>query len=228
MGQFAPVSAAEIDVHRSVKQIAGPLHPKVWNDNRNGVKMLGDRVTIVGGRMEGFCRMRVQLNDDELANLVDFVQNAKPLGHRNIEVPGASDLPGDNQFATWRMPYGDLIGSTDDETTRHGSTHCGRSRFHIGPQGSNAEVGVAIIWFLSLVGRKRGAEMTEVKSVDSGIEPVVITAKQLAIMLQVSKRTLWRLRSAGRLPSPMRVGGIVRWRLDDVVDWIADGWPKVS
>lgn len=58
--------------------------------------------------------------------------------------------------------------------------------------------------------------------------PVVVTAGQLAIMLQVSKRTLWRMRSAGQLPSPMRVGGIVRWRLDDVLRWIAAGCPVAT
>ncbi len=60
---------------------------------------------------------------------------------------------------------------------------------------------------------ERGAEVTQ---------PVVVTAAQLAIMLQVSKRTLWRMRSAGTLPSPMRVGGIVRWRLDDVTKWLSE------
>lgn len=64
---------------------------------------------------------------------------------------------------------------------------------------------------------ERGAEV---------VEPVVVTAAQLAIMLQVSKRTLWRMRSSGKLPSPMRVGGIVRWRLNDVTSWINAGCPQ--
>jgi len=63
---------------------------------------------------------------------------------------------------------------------------------------------------------------------DAVIEPLVVTAKQLAIMLQVSKRTLFRMRSAGRLPSPMRVGGIVRWRLEDVQNWISAGCPEIK
>lgn len=68
--------------------------------------------------------------------------------------------------------------------------------------------------------------MSTVEKVDAdGVEPVVVTARQLAIMLQVSKRTLFRMRSAGRLPAPLRVGGVVRWRLADVRNWIADGCP---
>lgn len=57
------------------------------------------------------------------------------------------------------------------------------------------------------------------------VERVFVTASQFAVMLQVSKRTLCRLRSAGKVPRPMRVGGIVRWRLDDIVQWMAAGCP---
>lgn len=68
--------------------------------------------------------------------------------------------------------------------------------------------------------------MSTVERVDADeVEPVVVTAKQLAMMLQISKRTLFRMRSAGRLPKPVRVGGIVRWRLEDVRNWIANGCP---
>ncbi len=65
--------------------------------------------------------------------------------------------------------------------------------------------------------------MPTVERVDTEeVAPVVVTARQLAIMLQVSKRTLFRMRSAGRLPAPLRVGGVVRWRLQDVQNWIAN------
>ncbi len=57
----------------------------------------------------------------------------------------------------------------------------------------------------------------------SGVEPLLIPAAEVARMLQVSARTLWRLRSAGQLPAPVRLGGTVRWRLDEVRKWIAEG-----
>jgi excisionase family DNA binding protein len=50
--------------------------------------------------------------------------------------------------------------------------------------------------------------------------PSLITAKELARMLQVSTRTVWRLLKAGEIPKPIRIGGMVRWRLDTVHDWI--------
>ena len=51
----------------------------------------------------------------------------------------------------------------------------------------------------------------------------LITAADFATMLKVSVRTLWRLRSAGQIPEPVRLGGAVRWRLDEVRKWIAGG-----
>ncbi len=53
--------------------------------------------------------------------------------------------------------------------------------------------------------------------------PALITAVDFATMLKVSVRTLWRLRSAGHVPEPVRLGGAIRWRLDEVKNWIAGG-----
>jgi len=53
--------------------------------------------------------------------------------------------------------------------------------------------------------------------------PLLITAAELARLLRVSTRTLWRLRSAGELPEAVRLGGAVRWRLDEIKKWIAGG-----
>ena len=51
----------------------------------------------------------------------------------------------------------------------------------------------------------------------------LLTAEDLAQMLKVSERTLWRLLSAGRVPNPVRIGGSTRWRLVEVQEWIAGG-----
>jgi len=40
-----------------------------------------------------------------------------------------------------------------------------------------------------------------------GTEPILITASELAAMMQVSVRTLWRLLSQGRILKPIRLGG---------------------
>jgi excisionase family DNA binding protein len=60
----------------------------------------------------------------------------------------------------------------------------------------------------------------------SDSEPLLVTAQDLARLLKVSTRTLWRLLSGGELPKPVRFGGTVRWRLDEIRKWIADGCPK--
>jgi predicted DNA-binding transcriptional regulator AlpA len=54
-------------------------------------------------------------------------------------------------------------------------------------------------------------------------EPLLIPAAVVAEMMQISVRTLWRLTSAKRVPAPLRIGGTVRWRLDEIKKWIAEG-----
>jgi predicted DNA-binding transcriptional regulator AlpA len=56
-------------------------------------------------------------------------------------------------------------------------------------------------------------------------EPLLVTALELARLLHVSLRTLWRLSSASLIPEPVRLGGTVRWRLDEIKNWIAAGCP---
>lgn len=62
-------------------------------------------------------------------------------------------------------------------------------------------------------------------SASSLSEPALITAGELARMLHISTRTLWRMKSAGQLPPPLRLGGAVRWRVEEIRKWIADGCP---
>jgi predicted DNA-binding transcriptional regulator AlpA len=45
--------------------------------------------------------------------------------------------------------------------------------------------------------------------------PRLVSTKQLASMLSVSERHLYRLMSAGKLPPPIRIGRCLRWRLED-------------
>lgn len=54
---------------------------------------------------------------------------------------------------------------------------------------------------------------------------LLATPKQVAELLQVSTRTLWRMRSAGSLPTPVRLGAAVRWRRDEIEAWIQQGCP---
>ena len=61
-----------------------------------------------------------------------------------------------------------------------------------------------------------------------GQSPALLSAESLAQMIQVSVRTVWRLRSSGKLPRPVKVGGSIRWRADEVQNWIEDGCPAYA
>jgi excisionase family DNA binding protein len=54
---------------------------------------------------------------------------------------------------------------------------------------------------------------------------LLLSARTLADRLGVSLRTLWRLRAARKLPTPVKIGGSIRWRADDIDDWIRTGCP---
>jgi predicted DNA-binding transcriptional regulator AlpA len=56
-------------------------------------------------------------------------------------------------------------------------------------------------------------------------QQLLIGAKELAGIMDVSTRTLWRLLSKGELIKPIRVGGNTRWRMDDIRRWIEAGCP---
>jgi excisionase family DNA binding protein len=56
-------------------------------------------------------------------------------------------------------------------------------------------------------------------------ESLLLTADEVAQLLGISTRTLWRLCSAGRCPPPLRIGGNTRWRRAEVECWVAEGCP---
>ena len=53
--------------------------------------------------------------------------------------------------------------------------------------------------------------------------PELLTIRELATILKVSQRSIWRLVAAGQLVEPLRIGGSIRWRCEDIRDWIANG-----
>lgn len=58
--------------------------------------------------------------------------------------------------------------------------------------------------------------------------PQMISIDELSGILGMSKRTVWRLLSVGRIPEPVRIGGSTRWRLDEVRRWIDSGCPTAN
>lgn len=67
--------------------------------------------------------------------------------------------------------------------------------------------------------------INELPADERAVEPMLGTAADVAKLLDLSERTVWRLLSAKRLPEPLRIGGSVRWRLDQVRQWISAGCP---
>jgi excisionase family DNA binding protein len=58
--------------------------------------------------------------------------------------------------------------------------------------------------------------------------PLLVTSEEVARLMQISERTLWRLLSAGKVPEPVRIGRSTRWRLNDVRRWIEEGCPGAA
>ena len=67
---------------------------------------------------------------------------------------------------------------------------------------------------------------------DSGTDrdttsPALVDVQTVASMLDCSSRHVYRLSDAGRMPAPVRLGSLVRWRRLDVEAWIAGGCKTV-
>ncbi len=53
----------------------------------------------------------------------------------------------------------------------------------------------------------------------------LLNAKSLGQLLALSKRQIFRLSSCGKIPSPLKIGGSVRWSADEISNWMAAGAP---
>lgn len=67
-------------------------------------------------------------------------------------------------------------------------------------------------------------ENTKAESTRRGL--LLINVQEVARRLGLSERTVWRLTAAGKLPSPIPIGGKTkRWRAEDIRSWVAVGCP---
>lgn len=55
----------------------------------------------------------------------------------------------------------------------------------------------------------------------------LLSVDQLAALLNCSPRHCYRLTDAGKIPRPVKLGSLVRWRADEITAWLADGCPPV-
>lgn len=59
-------------------------------------------------------------------------------------------------------------------------------------------------------------------------QPLLISVDQLAMILGISTRSVWRLLSAQKIVEPVRIGGAVRWRFAEIKNWIDRGCPPTN
>lgn len=62
-------------------------------------------------------------------------------------------------------------------------------------------------------------------TVSSKVQDLALSAAELARRLGVSLRHIRRLDSAGKLPTPIRLGRSVRWPVVEIEAWLAAGAP---
>jgi predicted DNA-binding transcriptional regulator AlpA len=57
------------------------------------------------------------------------------------------------------------------------------------------------------------------------VEPLLVDTGQAAAICAIGRSTWFRLRSAGRTPAPVKLGGRVLYRLADLRLWVSLGCP---
>ena len=58
--------------------------------------------------------------------------------------------------------------------------------------------------------------------------PALLTTRQVADLLNCGERTVWRWSRSGVMPHPVRIGGAVRFRREEIERWIEAGCPRVD
>ncbi len=67
------------------------------------------------------------------------------------------------------------------------------------------------------------ANTTDGRAVGPEPAPAMLDVGAVAALLGCSKRHIYRMSDAGRMPRPLKVGALVRWRRADVLSWIDEG-----
>jgi len=56
----------------------------------------------------------------------------------------------------------------------------------------------------------------------------LLDVRAVAALLDCSQRHIYRLADAGRMPSPIKLGALIRWRRAELQDWLDAGCPSCS
>jgi prophage regulatory protein len=68
-------------------------------------------------------------------------------------------------------------------------------------------------------------EIDTSSAVHDRLPPALLEKRQVARLIGCSVRQVSRLVASGRMPPPVRLGGLVRWSRTVVEAWIAEGCP---
>ena len=71
-------------------------------------------------------------------------------------------------------------------------------------------------------------DLKDCVNVESGFFIEMVNASIAAAIVGVSLRSWFRFVSEGKAPQPVRIGGCVRWRLNELRDWISNGCESVA
>jgi excisionase family DNA binding protein len=71
------------------------------------------------------------------------------------------------------------------------------------------------------------ARLRSTVKLPASLAAAMLDVQDVADLLKCSRRHIYRLSDAGRMPAPLKLGTLVRWDRDTLIRWIADGCPPV-
>lgn len=72
------------------------------------------------------------------------------------------------------------------------------------------------------------AEPSTKTETENDLKPLLIPIRDVAKILGISSRSVWRMLSTGQIIRPVRIGGSVRWNREEVEQWVTHGCPPVN
>lgn len=69
--------------------------------------------------------------------------------------------------------------------------------------------------------------MSDTNMAEKAVPPLLKTC-EAAALANVGERSFWRWSRAGIAPAPIKIGGVVRYRRDEIMAWIEAGCPRVD
>lgn len=83
-----------------------------------------------------------------------------------------------------------------------------------------------LVMFLPILGAVTAATANIKRDEEPAAE--LIDVRGVAALLDCSPRHVYRLADAGRMPRPLKLGALVRWRRQELLEWLSAGCPAVD